>query len=202
MSQKQYNKLYHSTNLITNPQGKTIMTTQAQTQLSNTVIKGLTFYWVKLNPTKPVDNYNGDGTEWTLQARFPKSREAEIEQLNLGKINPVKDDAKMCQLNLRKKATKADGSAAVPVGVVDAFKNDMDPNIIGNGSEGNVIVMQRPYEIKNPKTGKVTKSGVSTTLTKVQVTKLVKYESKGNFIDFDEEDPVVSDMNADDTPDF
>lgn len=177
------------------------MTTQNQAQLSNTVVKDLTFYWAKLNPTKPVDNYNGDGTEWTLQARFPASREAEIEQLNLGKINPVKDDAKMRQLNLRKKATKADGSAAVPVGVVDAFKNEMDPTIIGNGSVGNIIVMQRPYEIKNPKTGKVTKSGVSTTLTKVQVTKLVKYESKGNFIDFDEEEATVNELTTQE-PDF
>jgi hypothetical protein len=198
MEHLNYQNDYQFNELQSNPRTHK-MTTQAQTQLTNTVIKNLTFFWVKLNPTKPVDNYNGDGTEWTLQARFPKSREAEIEALNLGKVNPVKDDATMCQLNLRKKATKADGTPAKPVEVVDAFKMSMDPTIIGNGSEGNVIVMQRPYEIKNPKTGKVTKSGVSTTLTKVQVTKLVKFEgSNKSFVDFDEETPTANTVTAED----
>jgi hypothetical protein len=113
--------------------------------------------------------------------------------LNLGKVNVCKDDANMRQLNLRKKSTKADGNPAKPVDVVDAFKMPLDPTVIGNGSEGNVIVMQKNYEIKNPKTGKVTKSGVSTTLTKVQVTKLVKFEgSNKSFVDFDEETPTAN----------
>jgi hypothetical protein len=177
------------------------MTTSQNTpaQSTNTIVKGLTFYWVKLNAAKPVENYSGDGFEWAIQVRFPKEREAEIEALNMGKIKPVADNPNMLQLNLRKKATKADGSPAQPVGVVDAFKMALDPTIIGNGSEGNVMIMQREYEIKNPKTGRVTKSGISTTLTKVQVTKLVKFEgSNKSFIDFDEETPTANTVTTED----
>jgi hypothetical protein len=175
------------------------MNTQAQNQSTNTIVKGLTFQWAKLNPAKPVENYNCDGFEWTIKAIFPKERQAEIEALNLGKINPVKDDPAMMQVNLRKKATKADGSPAQPVGVVDAFKMPLDPMIIGNGSQGNIMVLQRPYEIKNPKSGKITKSGISTTLTKVQVTKLVKFEgSNKSFVDFDEETPTTNTVTTED----
>jgi hypothetical protein len=56
------------------------------------------------------------------------------------------------------------------------------------------MIMQSPYEIKHPKTGKVTKSGISSMLVAVQVTKLLKYEPKPK-VDFDSAD--TSDVHTD-----
>ena len=112
-----------------------------------------------------------------------KKRRAELEQF--GKVKEQDDGT--VSLNLRKNAVKADGSAARPISVVDEAGDEVAPMSLGNGSTGNVMVMARDYEIKNPKTGKVTKSGTSLMLNKVQVIDHVVYEG-GNgegFVDFD-----------------
>ena len=79
---------------------------------------------------------------------------------------------------LKRKATKSDGSAMDPVRVVDSALNAMD-NVrsIGNGSTGNVIVWQYPYEAPG-------RSGVASSLTAVQVTNLVEYTG-GSSVEFD-----------------
>ena len=59
--------------------------------------------------------------------------------------------------------------------------------------------MQRPYEIKAPN-GKVTKSGISTVLSAVQITDLIKYEPKGGM-DFDAIDGG-DDESTNDNSDF
>jgi len=150
----------------------------------NALIKNVTFFWTKLD--KPVDNYAGDALQWEVQARVPKARRQELEQFM--KVKEQDDGTVSC--NFSKKAFKADGSPAAKVRVVDASKTDMeDRNSIGNGSKGNIILMLKDYEIKNPKTGKVTKSGTSCMLTAVQITDLKLYERKSseNFTDFDDE---------------
>jgi len=150
----------------------------------NALIKNVTFFWTKLN--KPVDNYAGDNLQWEVQARVPKARRAELEQFM--KVKEQDDGTVSC--NFSKKAFKADGSAAQPVRLVDASKEPItERDSIGNGSKGNIILMLKDYEIKNPKTGKVTKSGTSCMLTAVQITDLKVYErtNSGNFTDFDDE---------------
>ena len=64
-----------------------------------------------------------------------------------------------------------------PPDVVDGQRQPMDPTTIGYGSKGAVRVFQAPYNFKG-------RQGVSTTLSAVQVTKLVPYE-KSSGIDFD-----------------
>ncbi len=157
------------------------MTTNTnQTEGFNTIVRDVQLYWAKLD--KPVDPF---GTlQWELTIQVPKKRESEIA--SFGKVKEGFDKGTVA-VALKKKALKADGTEAAKVGVVDANKQPFDSKLIGNGSTGNIIVFQRPYEIKAPN-GKVTKSGTSTMLTKVQVTNLVKYERKSdNFVDFDDE---------------
>ena len=155
------------------------------TEPRNVILKNINLFWVKL--AKPVDNYAGDGQQWEVQARVPAKRKAELEVY--GKVKEQDDGT--VSINFRKKSEKADGSPAAKVRCVDSDKEPMDPKIIGNGSVGNIILMLKDYEIKHPKTGKVTKSGTSTMLTAVQVTKLKEYERKDSgkdssgFVDFD-----------------
>lgn len=159
------------------------MTTSAQNDTRNVILKNVSLYWAKLNPEKPVSPF---GTEqWELTVQADKKRDKELSEFGNTKEGFDKGTVK---INLKKKALKKDGSPAAPVRVVDASKNPLDPKVIGNGSVGNVMLMLKDYEIKAPN-GKVTKSGTTVTLTAVQVTNLVKYEAKNsNFVDFDEEE--------------
>jgi len=167
--------------------------TVATNDAVNVIIKDVELHWAKLD--KPVDPF---GTlQYELQIQAPKKREKELAAF--GKVKMI--DGGKISINLKKKAVKADGSDAAKVRVVDATKEALDPKLIGNGSIGNVMVMQKPYEIKAPN-GKVTKSGISNMLTAVQVTKLVKYERNNeNFVDFDaEESTGVSATSTEDSP--
>jgi hypothetical protein len=146
----------------------------------NVIIRNVTLFWAKLD--KPVSPF---GTEqYEIQLRVPKKRAKELEPFGTVK----ETDNGMVSINLKKKAFKADGSPAAKVDVVDTAKQPVDPKKIGNGSEGNVMVMLRDYEIKAPN-GKVTRSGTSVMLNKVQVTKLVEFKPSGggDFVDFDYE---------------
>jgi len=150
----------------------------------NVILKNITLFWVKLD--KPVDNYAGDAQQWEVQARVPAKRRSELEIY--GKVKEQDDGT--VSINFRKKSEKADGSPAQKVRCVDLSKQSIDPKTVGNGSVGNVMLMLKDYEIKHPKTGKVTKSGTSAMLSAIQVTDLVEYVAKAsaNFVDFDDED--------------
>ena len=158
--------------------------TQTNTTI-NEIIRDVEFHWCKLD--KAVDPF---GTmQWEMSIQAPKAREEELSRFGKTKAVVGKDGKATgkVSINLKKKAIKADGTDAVKVGVVDANKQPMDSKTIGNGTKGNVMVMTKPYEIKAPN-GKVTKSGTSVMLTKIQVIELVKYEPKNdNFVDFDDE---------------
>ncbi len=195
-SQQEYNQNFHTQNLITNPKGKSIMTTSnAQNEVRNVILKGVDLYWAKLNPEKPVSPFGTDQWEITVQAAKSRSKE-------LSEFGKVKDgfEKGTVAINLKKKAEKKDGTPAAPVRVVDNMKQPLDPKTIGNGSTGNVMLMLKDYEIKAPN-GKVTKSGTAVTLVAVQVTNLVKYEAKSTkFVDFDEEGEGSSVVEDDEIP--
>jgi hypothetical protein len=170
-------------------------TTNAQNEVRNVILKGVSLHWAKLNPEKPVSPFGTDQWEITVQA--DKKRSKELEQF--GKVKEGFDKGTVA-INLKKKAQKKDGSPAAPVRVVDSSKQPIDPKIIGNGSVGNVMLMLKDYEIKAPN-GKVTKSGTTVTLTAVQVTELVKYEPKNsNFVDFDDEGGTSTEVEDDEIP--
>jgi len=150
-------------------------------EATNTIINDVEFHWVKI--AKPVTSFDGSYEQWEVQVQVPKKRAKELEVY--GKIKEQPNGR--VSINFRKKTEKADGSPAQKVRCVDGSKETLDPTIIGNGSKGNVLLMLKDYEIKNPKTGKVTKSGTSATLIAIQVTDLQVYEKTGgDFTDFDE----------------
>jgi len=163
----------------------------ATNDATNVIIKDVELHWVKLD--KPVDPF---GTlQYEIQIQAPKKREKELAAF--GKVKVI--EGGKVSINLKKKALKADGTDAAKVRVVDASKNPIDSKQIGNGSIGNVMVMQKPYEIKAPN-GKVTKSGISNMLTAVQVTTLIKYVPKNdNFVDFEATESDV-DVTTEDSP--
>ena len=171
---------------------------------TNLIIKNVEFYWAKLG--KPVENQFSGDMQWELQIRVPASRAKDLEPLGTVK-HPIvdgKENTKVSYVNTRKKSVRVDGTPAQPVRVVDAAKNEIDGSTIGNGSKGHVIVMQKPFEIKNPKTGKVTKSGIATSLSAVQVLELVEYKGSSNKITdmFDVEGDALPQAAAAATDDF
>jgi len=156
--------------------------TQYTREFTSAMVKDVQFSWAHLGkPTSPF------GTEiYDIRVEVPNKRAKELEAF--GKVTEIKDkEGKLTGwsgVNIKKKAVKADGTPAAKVKVVDANKNAIDPDSVGNGSKGNVIVSQTPYQIKLPN-GKVTKEGIQTILMAVQVTDLKVYENKSVIDMFD-----------------
>ena len=146
----------------------------------NFLISNVELNWAKLD--QPVSPFGA--AQWELQIATTDKAVAEDMKANHLKVKEV--DGKFVA-NLKRKAVKADGSAMDPVRVVDANKAPItDRRSIGNGSIGNVIVWQAPFEYAG-------RSGISSSLTAVQITKLEEYKSTGG-VDFDVvgEAPAVS----------
>ena len=140
-------------------------------QPRNYRINGVELNWARLDT--PVNPF---GTpQWELQIATTDSNVA--DEMRANHLNVKERDGKFV-VALKRKATKSDGSAMDPVRVVDSALNAMD-NVrsIGNGSTGNVIVWQYPYEAPG-------RSGVASSLTAVQVTNLVEYTG-GSSVEFD-----------------
>ena len=130
--------------------------------------------WAKLS--KPVSPFGSP--QWELQVVVPEDRASELSDNHLN-VKPAKD-AKgnlrpgFVSASLKRKAIKADGSENGKVRVVNAEAQPME-NVdqIGNGSRGNVIVFQ--YEYSNSG-----RTGIASSLTAVQVTKLEVYNGGGS----------------------
>ncbi len=92
-------------------------------------------------------------------------------------LNVKERDGKFT-VSAKRNAQRRDGSDNGKVRVVDAQKMPMENvRTIGNGSTGNVILWQYPYDAAGRK-------GVSASLTAIQVTNLVEYTG-GAGVDFD-----------------
>jgi hypothetical protein len=141
----------------------TTMTTLNKTS----VIRNVNFYYAKLD--KPVSPF---GTEiYDLQVRFPKERVQEMSAY--GKVREVEDGN--FAINITRKAKNAKGQKT-PVRIVDTEKNPIK-DLIGNGSEGNIIVYQYDWNVSG-------RTGTKTILIAVQVTNLIKYVPQTE-VDFD-----------------
>ena len=136
----------------------------------NFIISDVTLNWARLDT--PVSPF---GTpQWELQVATADADKA--AELKANHFN-VKEKDGMFTVSLKRKAVKADGSAMDPVRVVDANKMPVEKrSAIGNGSKGNVIVWQAPYNTAG-------RSGIAASLTAVQVTEMVEYNGGGD--DFD-----------------
>jgi hypothetical protein len=131
------------------------------------VIRNVNFYYAKLD--KPVSPF---GTEiYDLQVRFPKERVQEMSAY--GKVREVEDGN--FAINITRKAKNAKGQKT-PVRIVDTEKNPIK-DLIGNGSEGNIIVYQYDWNVSG-------RTGTKTILIAIQVTNLIKYVPQTE-VDFD-----------------
>ena len=140
------------------------------------IIKEVKFYYSKLD--KPVSPF---GTEiYDIQLRFPKHRIKEMTAYG----KPREVEGGEYAINITRKAKNAKGQKT-PVRVVDKDKNPMK-DLIGNGSEGNVIVYQYDWEVSG-------RTGTKTILIALQVTNLLEYTREE--VDFDILEPATNDAS-------
>ena len=144
---------------------------QIISEARNYRIDNVEINWAKL--AKPVNPF---GTEqWELQIATTDKALADDWSNNYLNVKQDKADSSKFTVSLKRKAIKADGTSNGPVRVVDAAAQPFaDVSTIGNGSVGNVIVYQYPYETAGRK-------GTATSLTAVQVTELVEYTPSAGF---------------------
>ena len=137
----------------------------------NILIENVEFNWARL--ATPAKNKFG-GENYELQIVASKDRADELSKV--GTVKETEDGR--ISVNLKRKATKRDGSAMDPVRVVDGQRNPIEAKgSIGNGSKGSVIVYAYDYEFGG-------QSGRAFSLTAVQVTDLVEYTGGTNTVDF------------------
>ena len=144
---------------------------QIISEARNYRIDNVEINWAKL--AKPVNPF---GTEqWELQIATTNKAIADDWSNNYLNVKQDKADSSKFTVSLKRKAIKADGTSNGPVRVVDAAAQPFaDVSTIGNGSVGNVIVYQYPYETAGRK-------GTATSLTAVQVTDLKEYTAQADF---------------------
>ena len=125
--------------------------------------------WAKLD--QPVSPF---GTlQWELQ--IATTDKAKAKELKDNYFNVKEKDGKFV-VSLKRKAIKSDGTENNPVRVVDGSLEPIDAKKLGNGSTGNVIVYQYPYETAGRK-------GIASSLSGVQVTELVEYNPSASGFD-------------------
>jgi len=147
------------------------------------IIPEVELHWAKL--VKPVEPF---GTlQWELQMRTRDKAKAKAwkDEYYLPVKTESDDDGTYYKANVKRKALNKEGERNKAPEVVDANKQVIDGNNIGNGSMGNVMLFQYPYEVAGRK-------GVASMISKVQITDLKVYENSG-ATDFD---VIGSDENA------
>ena len=149
----------------------------------NYLISDVTFNWARLD--KPQNPF---GTE-QYELQIATTDAAKAAELTANHLNVKEKEAGTFTVSLKRKAKRADGSDNGKVQVVGTKASDViDVRTIGNGSQGNVIVWQYPYEGGG-------RSGIATSLTKVQVVDLKVYDGAGD-VDFTmEADPDLPDFS-------
>lgn len=124
----------------------------------NVRIDGVELNWARLD--KPVNPF---GTE-QYELQIATTDAAKAQEMRDNFLNVKEKDGKFIA-SLKRKAKKADGTDNGQVRVVDANLTEVaDKRSIGNGSVGNVILFQYPYDAMGRK-------GVASSLTAVQITK-------------------------------
>ena len=136
----------------------------------NFVINNVELNWAKLvNPTSPFGT-----SQYEIQIATDDSSVAKMLQDN---HVPMKEKDGKFIASLKRKEFKANGESNGKVRVVDGNKQPLDASTIGNGSVGNIILFQMPYD-------RAGRQGIMSSLTAVQVTDLVEF-SGSNSVDFE-----------------
>jgi len=163
------------------------------------IVKNVELWWVKVDAERPVKNMDPSKPDyWEVQIRTTDKTAAAAyvkEGINFKPLKRIVKDSEgqpmldelnekvrevvKCEktgkpyfsVNLRKKVTKADGSAQQPVQLVGGDLSPIDPKEVGNASVANVRVFQYDYTYQG-------KDGRANMLMAIQVTNLLKYEQK------------------------
>ena len=145
------------------------------------IVSDATFFWAKLNPSKPVDPF---GTKvWEVAVHLDK-KDKQIPELEAEGVVFKEDKEKgTMYFQAKRKAEKPDGTANTPVLAVDTEKQPVDASLIGNGTTGKVKLWRFNWEHKSRK-------GTSFTLQAVQVKQLVQYKTTGGIVDIFADDEV------------
>jgi len=147
----------------------------------NYLIANVELNWARLD--KPVNPF---GTEqYELQIATKDSKVAKDWSAN--NLN-VKEKDGVYTVSLKRKAKRQDGQDNGAPRVVNKDKSPYDfakQGLIGNGSIGNVIVYQYPYDVMGRK-------GIGASLTAVQI---VEHKELSNSVDFDIVGDVAEESN-------
>ena len=136
----------------------------------NFVVSNVELNWARLTtPQSPFGT-----SQYEIQIATEDTTQA--EELIANHIAMKEKDGKWVA-SLKRKEFKANGENNGKVRVVDSTKQPVEAGSIGNGSTGNVIVFQYPYDTAGRK-------GIANSLTAIQVTDLVVY-SGSDSVDFD-----------------
>jgi len=147
--------------------------------IGKALIKGAELYFVKMDPKRPVLNYNETGFEWVVQVRTSDKKIAEEWSENFH-INVKYDqvDKKTGKVwhggNISRMAWKKDSpenkfDPPECLIVKDQVAQPLEPSTVGNGSIGTVKVQLRTW------TDGKKKSGTTCDLLGILVTNLVEY---------------------------
>lgn len=162
------------------------------------IIKNVELHWTKIDPKRPtVINEKDDGekvTGWEVECRTPDKAQAQAWKKLVGAklvraIREDKDDEESAilywRMKLKKKQFNAAGEEKEAPEVVrgDTLEN-MDPNIVGNGSVADLRIFQYEYSFKQ---GGQLVEGMASVLMGIKVKKLVKYVPQARE-EWDEDD--------------
>tara|TARA_R110000822_G_scaffold286306_2_gene407651 strand:- start:110 stop:709 length:600 start_codon:yes stop_codon:yes gene_type:complete len=154
----------------------------------HTTVTNATLNWAKLvTPTSP---FGAPIYELQIATKDP----AEADKWSKACLGTVKiDKDQNFTISLKRKAQRADGSDNGAPGVVDRMAKPMDPGSVGNGSTGNVQIYQLHYSNAG-------RTGISNSLTAVQVTNLEVYNSTPQFTALDDTPEIVDMAQANQEP--
>lgn len=154
----------------------------------NFLIQNVELNWARLD--KPVAPFGTD--QYELQIATTDKSIADDWSKN--KLNVKEKDGKYT-VSLKRKAKRQNGDDNGAPRVVNKDKSPYDfskQGLIGNGSIGNVIVYQYPYEVMG-------RSGIGASLTAVQI---VEHKELSNSVDFDIVGGAEPEFGDDDSSDM
>ena len=138
------------------------------------LLKNKKAMWSKLGT--PEKKYGSDDTQWSIDLVLSDDESRKWVRAGLAQKERFMDvDGVEVPVIKLKKDThwKKSGEAKTPVKVVDAYGQDVDPRLIGNGSIVNVQYSTRDWEFQGRK-------GKSAELVAVQVIELVQFSGKSS----------------------
>ena len=138
------------------------------------LLKNKVAMWSKLGT--PEKKYGTDETQWSIDLILSDDESRKWVRSGLAQKERFMevDGTEVPVIKLRKDTHwKKSGEAKTPVKVLDAYGQDIDPRLIGNGTTVNAQYSTRDWEFQGRK-------GKSAELVAIQVINLVEYAGKSS----------------------